>query len=100
VETDYLPRKKRYEKAKRIAGKRNSYSKTDPDATFMRMNRTLVREDHMRNGQLKPSYNVQIGTENGFVAGYDIFVCTGKNKAGNGKRIYEKRTLTPSFLNS
>jgi transposase len=68
VETDYLPRKKRYEKAKRIFEKRNSYSKTDPDATFMRM-----KEDHMRNGQLKPGYNVQIGTENGFVVGYDIF---------------------------
>jgi len=68
IETDYLPRKKKYEKAKRICGKRNSYSKTDPDATFMRM-----KEDHMRNGQLKPGYNVQIGTENGFLVGYDIF---------------------------
>lgn len=49
-------------------GERNSYAKTDPDATFMRM-----KEDHMMNGQLKPGYNVQIGTENGFVLGYDIF---------------------------
>ena len=32
-----------------------------------------MKEDHMRNGQLKPGYNVQIGTENGFVLGYDIF---------------------------
>jgi len=68
VEQDYLPRKMKYERAKRICGKRNSYSKTDPDATFMRR-----KEDHMRNGQLKPGYNVQIGTENGFVVGYDIF---------------------------
>ncbi|MCL2269986.1 MAG: IS1182 family transposase [Treponema sp.] len=68
IEKDCLPRKKRYEKAKRICGKRNSYSKTDPDATFMRM-----KEDHMGNGQLKPAYNVQIGTENGFVVGYDLF---------------------------
>jgi transposase len=68
IEKDYLPRKRKYEKAKRICGKRNSYSKTDPDATFMRM-----KEDHMRNGQLKPGYNVQIGTENGFVVGYDLF---------------------------
>jgi hypothetical protein len=67
-EVQYLPRKKKYEKAKRIYGKRNSYSKTDPDATFMRM-----KEDHMRNGQLKPGYNVQIGSENGFVVGYDLF---------------------------
>ena len=68
IEKDYLPRKKKYERAKKICGKRNSYSKTDPDATFMRM-----KEDHMGNGQLKPAYNVQIGTENGFVVGYDIF---------------------------
>jgi len=47
---------------------RNSYSKTDPDATFMRM-----KEDHMRNGQLKPGYNVQVGTENGFVVSYAIY---------------------------
>lgn len=38
-------------------GTRNSYSKTDRDATFMRM-----KDDHMKNGQLKPGYNVQIAT--------------------------------------
>lgn len=42
--------------------KRNSYSKTDLEATFMRM-----KEDHMRNGQLKPAYNVQIAVENYFI---------------------------------
>ena len=41
---------------------RNSYSKTDLEATFMRM-----KEDHMRNGQLKPAYNVQIAVENYFI---------------------------------
>jgi hypothetical protein len=49
-----------------LAG-RNSYSKTDPDATFMRM-----KEDHMRNGQLKPGYNIQMGTENQYILGYSI----------------------------
>jgi transposase len=68
IEKEYLPRKKKYEKAYRICGKRNSYSKTDPDATFMRM-----KEDRLGNGQPKPAYNVQIGTENGFVVGYDLF---------------------------
>jgi len=68
IEKDLLPRKKKYEKAKRICGKRNSYSKTDREATFMRM-----KEDHRGKGQPKPGYNVQIGTENGFVVGYDIF---------------------------
>jgi len=41
---------------------RNSYSKTDIAATFMRM-----KDDHMRNGQLKPAYNVQIAVENYFI---------------------------------
>lgn len=43
-------------------------SKTDKDATFMRM-----KEDHMKNGQLKPAYNVQISTENQFITHYGIF---------------------------
>ena len=49
-------------------GRRNSYSKTDPDATFMRM-----KEDAMNNGQTKPGYNVQISTENQFITNYGIF---------------------------
>ena len=49
-------------------GERNSYSKTDPDATFMRM-----KEDAMRNGQTKPGYNLQIGTENQFLIDFRLF---------------------------
>ena len=48
---DYLDRLKGYTKKLHICGKRNSYSKTDPDATFMRM-----KEDAMGNGQLKPGF--------------------------------------------
>lgn len=47
---------------------RNSYSKTDPDATFMRM-----KDDHMGNGQLKPGYNVQIAVNSEYITGIDIF---------------------------
>ncbi|CAC8333616.1 truncated transposase for IS1272 [Staphylococcus aureus] len=47
---------------------RNSFSKTDHDATFMRM-----KEDHMKNGQLKPGYNLQIATNSQFVLSYDLF---------------------------
>ena len=58
----------KYEKQEKIIGEgRNSYSKTDTDATFMRM-----KEDHMRNGQLKPAYNVQISTSNQYIASYSI----------------------------
>lgn len=49
-------------------GERNSYSKTDPDATFMRM-----KEDAMKNGQTKPGYNLQIGTENQFIIDFSLF---------------------------
>ena len=53
----------KYKECFEIMGKdRNSYSKTDLEATFMRM-----KEDHMRNGQLKPAYNVQIAVENYFI---------------------------------
>ena len=51
-----------------ICGKRKSYSKTDPDATFMRM-----KEDHMRNGQLKPGYNLQIGVSGEYIAALGLF---------------------------
>jgi transposase len=64
---DLLPRLQKYETQQELLGDRNSYSKTDHDATFMRM-----KEDHMRNGQLKPGYNVQIGTENQFIIGYSL----------------------------
>ena len=67
LESDYLPRQQKYESQEVILGKRNSYSKTDKDATFMRM-----KEDHMLNGQLKPGYNVQIGTSDQFILGYSI----------------------------
>lgn len=50
----------------KLAG-RNSFSKTDNDATFMRM-----KEDHMRNGQLKPGYNVQISTHDQFILAYSL----------------------------
>jgi transposase len=49
-------------------GGRNSYSKTDTDATFMRM-----KEDAMNNGQTKPGYNLQIGTENQFITDFGLF---------------------------
>ena len=58
-----------YVEALEIMGEdRNSYSKTDPDATFMRM-----KEDHMRNGQLKPAYNVQIAVNSEYITGIEVF---------------------------
>ena len=61
----------KYEQQEKTLGNRNSYSKTDTDATFMRM-----KEDHMLNGQLKPGYNWQISTENQCILGYSIHQTT------------------------
>ena len=68
IETDSVPRMNRYREQLETMGSRNSYSKTDPDATFMRM-----KEDAMLNGQLKPGYNIQISTENQFITNFGIY---------------------------
>nr|WP_169710772.1 transposase [Staphylococcus lutrae] len=79
---DFKDRKLKYDKQMEIYGDRKSYSKTDHDATFMRM-----KDDHMKNGQLKPGYNLQIATNNQFILAYGVY-----NKPG------DTRTLEP-FLN-
>jgi len=57
----------KYKAQEEKLGKRNSYSKTDEDATFMRM-----KEDYMKNGQLKAGYNVQISSNNQYIVNYSI----------------------------
>ena len=59
---DYLSRLKKYNQQIHICGGRNSYSKTDHDAAFMRM-----KEDAMGNGQLKPAYNLQHGVDSEYI---------------------------------
>jgi transposase len=58
---------KKYQQQEGLLGERNSFSKTDPHATFMRM-----KEDHMKNGQLKAAYNLQITTQNQFILNYSL----------------------------
>ena len=57
----------KYDEYNSIFNGRNSFSKTDHDATFMHM-----KEDHMKNSQLKPAYNVQIGAEGEYIVRIDI----------------------------
>lgn len=57
----------KYNQQQEILSGRNSYSKIDEDATFMRM-----KEDHMGNGQLKPAYNLQLSTCNQFILNYTL----------------------------
>jgi len=58
---------KEYATQEEILDGRSSYSKTDPDATFMRL-----KDDHMENGQLKPGYNWQISTNNQIITNYTL----------------------------
>lgn len=67
VVEDIIEKQVRYDEFNKTFGERNSFSKTDKDATFMRM-----KDDHMRNGQLKPGYNVQIAVESEYIVGVDI----------------------------
>lgn len=61
--SEYITKLKEYKNHLEIMGKtRNSYSKTDHDATFMRM-----KEDYMQNQQLKPGYNLQIGVSDEYI---------------------------------
>ena len=65
IKNNFVANLEKYEQQEAILGNRNSYSKTDTEATFMRM-----KEDHMQNGQLKPAYNTQISTENQIIVHY------------------------------
>lgn len=67
IDKNFTKNLDKYEQQEKCLAGRNSYSKTDPDATFMRM-----KEDHMMNGQLKPGYNVQISSESQYVIHYSI----------------------------
>ena len=80
---EYLSKFKEYTKKVYTCGSRNSYSKTDIDDTFMRM-----KEDAMKNGQLKPAYNVQHGVDAEYITWLTV-----------GPEPTDTTTLTP-FLKS
>ena len=66
---EYFDKLNEYDKHLAICGEhRNSYSKSDYDATFMRM-----KEDHMRNGQLKAGYNIQIGVSDEYILNVEVY---------------------------
>jgi transposase len=68
MEKEHLPRLKKYEEQERVLAGRNSYSRTDPDASNVRM-----KEDRAAPKPLaRPAYNVEIGTENQFITGYSV----------------------------
>ena len=64
---EYRDKMLKYEMYNSLFDGRNSFSKTDTDAAFMHM-----KEDHMRNGQLKPGYNIQAAVEGEYIVGIGI----------------------------
>jgi len=68
---NYLDKLKEYTKNIHVCGDRNSFSKTDHDATFMRM-----KEDAMGNGQLKAAYNIQHGVDSEYITWVTVNQCT------------------------
>jgi hypothetical protein len=84
----------KYNEQEKILDKRNSFSKTDNDATFMRM-----KEDHMRNGQLKPGYNLQVSTNNQYITNYTLHpnptdTLTLKSHLAEHKNLYHQLPQT------
>jgi hypothetical protein len=71
---DCLPRLEKYEQQTEMLAGRSSYSKTDPDASCMRMKEDRGTEKPWP----KPAYNVQVGTEKQFIVGYSVH-----NRAGD-----------------
>ena len=69
---NYPEQLERYAKQEEDLGGRNSCSKTDNDATFMRM-----KDDHLKKGQVKAAYNVQISTNNQYVVDYTVHQTAG-----------------------
>lgn len=81
AKTDFVARMEKYEQQEAIMAGRNSYSKTDPHATFMRM-----KEDHMLNGQLKAGYNLQASS------------CQGKKIFCVNYSLHQKPTDTTTLI--
>jgi hypothetical protein len=95
IEKDFLPRMKKYEAYEEVFSGRNSFSKTDPDATFM-----CMKEDAMKNGQLKAGYNVQVGTQKQFILGYSLHQRLGDTLCMQEhlEKIYEHMGRYPEDL--
>lgn len=79
----YLIRQKKYDEYNHSFGNRNSFSKTDRDATFMRM-----KDDHMKNGQLKPGYNVTLAVDAEYIV--NAMISQERSDAGTFIPMMEK----------
>lgn len=83
-------KEKRYESYLKQLKTRNSLSKTDNDATFMRL-----KDDHMRNGQLKPAYNIQVAVENQYITG--TYISSDRDDVNTLKPLLKKLSKTCGY---
>lgn len=83
--TELASRLERYEQQEETLGERNSYSKTDNEATFMRL----------KNDETRAAYNLQIGTENGFVVGFSVHQNASDNATLNEHLRRRERHALP-----
>lgn len=89
LERDYLPRQEKYEEQERLLAGRNSYSKTDPGATFMR----LKEDRHHAEPRPKPGYNIQTGTEKQIIVGFSVHQRPGDTSCFKPHMEQQKRNL-------
>ena len=87
---ELLEKQRKYNAYDAVFKDRRSFSKTDKDATFMHM-----KEDHMRNGQLKPGYNVQMAVNSGYIVGNTV--CSDRNDVNS--LVPFLKTLEKPFKN-
>ncbi len=88
---EYRERINRYHESLTILGSLKSYSKTDLDATFMRM-----KEDYMRNGHFKPAYNIQIGVESEYIVDLGLYPIFMQNKVKTKTQFFCLRSRLTS----
>lgn len=89
----YLKRLKTYVHHIEICGnERNSYSKTDQDATFMRLKR-----DYMGNDQLLPAYNLQAAICDEYIAVIDVKPYASDMEKYMKFTMYKKETTDKKY---
>lgn len=95
AEKEWPERLDKYKEQEKILAGRSSYSKTDHDATFMRM-----KEDGLNNREFKPGYNVGIATNNQVIISYDVFPnpTDSKTLPDMVRGIQEEYGKSPDYL--
>lgn len=91
IENKLLPKLEGYEQQEQTLAGRNSYAKTDPDATMFRM----------KDEQLLPAYNLLMGTQNQFIVNYSFHQRRASEADGfryHIERFYQMTGRYPTYI--